>query len=199
MSLFDSKAKDWDKNVVLQELAQAVGAIITKTLPQHTALSGLEIGSGTGLLGITLANKFAKLSFVDSSAQMLVFLRDKICRNNLAEKTTILHLDIEREELPETYDCIFSQMMLHHVQDIDALFTKLKKHLAPNGFLFFADMQTEDGSFHPDSRVPHNGFDPGVLSEKLKIHGFTVTIHENIFTIEKSGKPFPIFLVAAQL
>lgn len=197
MSHFDNKAKDWDKNVVLHKLAQTVAAIMVKTLPKNKALSGLELGSGTGTLGLELADKFSKITFADASAQMLVFLRDKVCRNNIADKTNILQLDIEREVLPETYDCIFSQMMLHHIQDIDALFTKLSAQLNPHGQLFFADAHSEDGSFHGEVQVPHNGFDTNILKEKLQHVGFTVTIHENIFTIEKNGKQFPIFLIAA--
>lgn len=198
MSSFDNKAKDWDKNIVLQELAKTVAQIISKTLPTNKPLSGLELGSGTGTLGLELAGNFAKLCFADASAQMLVFLSDKICRNKLADKTNILQLNIEREELPETYDCIFSQMMLHHIQDIDKLFTKLYTQLNPGGQLFFADAHSEDGSFHGEVQVPHNGFDTKVLQEKLQHLGFAVTIHENIFTIEKNGKQFPIFLISAQ-
>ena len=198
MTNFDSRAQGWDKNVVLHELAETVGAIIRKTIPQEVTLTGLEIGSGTGLLGLTIAKLFQKITFVDASAEMLVFLRDKICRAKINDKTTILKIDLDHEKLPGTYDCIFSQMMLHHVHNTEKLFAALKDNLNPNGYLFFADLYIEDGSFHGETIVPHNGFDPATIKKILTRLGFSVTIHENIFTIEKESGIFPIFLIAAQ-
>jgi hypothetical protein len=51
-------------------------------------------------------------------------------------------------------------MTLHHVPNVVAILADLGKMLAKGGWLAIADLQLEDGSFHADLKVPHNGFNP---------------------------------------
>ena len=40
--------------------------------------------------------------------------------------------------------------MLHHVPDVEGLFASVLGHLEQGGYLAFADLAAEDGSFHDD-------------------------------------------------
>jgi predicted TPR repeat methyltransferase len=198
---FDQKAGDWDKRVMLQELSGVVAAKISKVLPEQAG-SGLELGCGTGLLGLKLVDKFSKLTFVDSSAKMLEMLGQKINEKGLLGKTEILQLDIDEAELPQKYDCIFSQLAFHHLHNIEEKIKMFAGKLKPGGFLFIADLVEEDGSFHGETVVPHHGFSGSSLAELLEQNGLSASVLENIFTIEKPVqevlKKFPIFVVAGQ-
>jgi len=81
-------------------------------------------------------------------------------------------------------------MVFHHFSDLDGIIQKLVNHLNPGGYLFIADLMTEDGSFHKDAVVPHHGFDPAILANKLSIHGLKSDYQENIFEVK--GVPIAI-------
>ena len=46
------------------------------------------------------------------------------------------------------FDLIFTQMVLHHVSDIETIINRLSQLLNPGGYLAVADLYEEDGSFY---------------------------------------------------
>lgn len=90
-------------------------------------------------------------------------------------------------------------MVLHHVNDIEAIFNKFYSLLNPAGYIAIADLYTEDGSFHgPDVEV-HRGFDPDKLAEILKLTGFKNTEYKTCFEIKREpDEKFPVFLLVAK-
>jgi SAM-dependent methyltransferase len=90
-------------------------------------------------------------------------------------------------------------MAMHHVPDTAALIQSFADHLIPGGRLALADLDTEDGSFHPDEAagVFHNGFDRGELQTMLEKRGFSDIHFFTAHTIMKEGKAYPVFLVTA--
>jgi len=48
------------------------------------------------------------------------------------------------------FDLAVSQLMLHHVPDVEGLFASVLGHLEQGGYPAFADLAAEDGCFHDD-------------------------------------------------
>ena len=90
-------------------------------------------------------------------------------------------------------------MAMHHVEDLEALFRSFHAHLRPGGFIAIADLEAEDGSFHSHGNegVHHLGFERESLRTLIKGAGFVSVRFHHACTVEKEGKEYPIFLVAA--
>jgi tRNA (cmo5U34)-methyltransferase len=200
---FDLVARDWDKNQMHLQRTEAIANELFKIIPAENNLKALEFGAGTGLLSFALLNYFSEIILMDSSLEMINTAKQKIA------KTKIDHLhpvffDLEKNEYTEkTFDYIFSQMALHHVDDIEKIFIKFFKLLNPDGQLAIADLYKEDGTFHEDNFTGHNGFDPDNLVKLLEKTGYYEISYKQCFIIRKldinwAEKKFPIFLLTAK-
>jgi ubiquinone/menaquinone biosynthesis C-methylase UbiE len=196
---FDEKAKDWDKDPLKVERAKAFAGEILKFIDTSRALTALEYGSGTGLVSFQLRDKFTAITLADTSRGMMEVLEDKIKRENLNNFKPFLIVDSgDLLRLPVT-DIVFTLLTLHHVMNLDEVFSIFNRIIRKGGYLFIGDLVTEDGSFH--YRDPefdgHRGFDTAGLREKLASEGFDF-ISDNIFyTIEREHegkkKKYPLF------
>jgi 2-polyprenyl-3-methyl-5-hydroxy-6-metoxy-1,4-benzoquinol methylase len=92
-----------------------------------------------------------------------------------------------------------SAMALHHVNDTAKLIQTFSKHLKHGAMIALADLDKEDGSFHPSDvqGVFHSGFDRGQLKLLLEMHGFKNVTFITAHTVIKENKTYPIFLVTA--
>ena len=112
--------------------------------------------------------------------------------------------DFEKGERVEgTYDLIVSSMTVHHVQDTASLFLQWHGLLRLEGRVCFADLDTEDGSFHEDNTgVFHLGLDRAHLKKLLQDAGFRDARDTTAATMTKDiagkgKKEFPVFLIVA--
>jgi tRNA (cmo5U34)-methyltransferase len=201
---FDTKADGWDKNRMHLERTLAVAGLLRKRIKAKPGLIGLEFGAGTGLLSFQLKDHFSEIVLLDNSRVMLNKAEEKISPEDQKKFRTIF-LDLENEEFPdEKFDVIYSQMVLHHVKDIDRIFGKFKDLLHPGGILAIADLYPEDGSFHEGNPDVHFGFEPKDLANRLAKLGFHETVAEQCFVILKESGPgntreYPVFLLTASL
>ena len=78
----------------------------------------------------------------------------------LQDNVTIVCQDITNRPLDVKVDLVMSAMAMHHVEDTAQLVESFKEHLNPGGMLALADLDAEDGSFHPPDveGVFHHGF-----------------------------------------
>jgi 2-polyprenyl-3-methyl-5-hydroxy-6-metoxy-1,4-benzoquinol methylase len=113
-------------------------------------------------------------------------------------------VDFEKgDRIAEKFNLILCSMVLHHVPDTLALFRIWQEMLLPGGWLCFADLDTEDGSFHGDNTgVFHFGFDRADLQKKLHSAGFHEIRDVTATNVprEVTGKgicEFPVFLMVA--
>jgi putative AdoMet-dependent methyltransferase len=92
-------------------------------------------------------------------------------------------------------------MARHHVQDTAALFACFSRLLLPGGQIARADLDREDGSFHPPEAegVYHTGFERAALRERLVKSGFVEIQCETAHTVHKAEKSYPVFLLTAVL
>ena len=128
-------------------------------LPLKNEMKALEYGAGTGILSFLLHEKLGSVTMMDSSAEMVKVMGEKVLQRNTANLFPIC-FNLENGQSDQKHDLIFNQMVLHHIASIQSLFERFYNMLLPGGFLAIADLFTEDGSFHGEGFDGHKGFDP---------------------------------------
>ncbi|MCX6985696.1 MAG: methyltransferase domain-containing protein [Lentisphaerae bacterium] len=201
MSDFDSRARDWDKEMRHVERSLAISVELLKTVPLNKNMKALEFGAGTGLLSFILKDRFAEITMMDNSMEMVKVAQEKITAAK-AHNMNAICIDLEKENHSGEFDIVYTQMVMHHVLNIDVILGKFYSLLKKDGYLAIADLYSEDGSFHGADFKGHNGFDMENLSSVLKDKGFVNIKHKHCYNLKKnisSGelKEFPIFLLVA--
>jgi 2-polyprenyl-3-methyl-5-hydroxy-6-metoxy-1,4-benzoquinol methylase len=200
---FEAGAARWDSNPGRVMIATEVAAAIKREVALSPQMDVLDYGCGTGLLALQLLPHVHSITGADSSPAMLEVLANKIAKQGL-QNAHYQQVDFERgAHATGEYDLIVSSMVTHHVPDTAALFKEWMRLLKPQGRIAFADLDTEDGSFHGDNTgVFHLGFDRDALRDLLLAAGFkqvqatTATLVRK--EIEGQGaREFPIFLITA--
>ncbi|MFO1394503.1 MAG: class I SAM-dependent methyltransferase [Steroidobacteraceae bacterium] len=195
---FAEKSKDWDTRPVPLQISASVGPLLRECLEWNDAMRIMDFGAGTGLLASHIAPLVAKVVAVDISPSMLEALAQKPELRDAVEPRC---QDILVKPLGERFDAVVSAMALHHVQDTDRLLGSFREHLKPDGQLALADLDSEDGTFHPPDTegVFHNGFDRQDLRRKLEAAGFeAVHFRTAVEVAREDGRTYPVFLVTAR-
>ena len=164
----EGKAYDNPDNVKrAQQFAEDVKSWVNLT--KETVL--LDFGSGTGHVGITLANDVKNIIFEDVSEEMLKQVNANCAEKNITNYTTFL--GTMEEYKGEKVDLITAGMVLHHVDDLNSLFKSFLNNMKPHAHLCIVDFCTDAAFF---SRLPvplpHLGFVPEELGNQLISLGF---------------------------
>lgn len=202
MSEFDSRAGSWDDNPVHWKRSEAIAKSILKIVPVDSESKALEYGAGTGILSFLLANDFSEITMMDNSAEMVRMMNEKLVKSKISNLQPLL-FDLEHSDYAAgKFDCIFTQMVLHHVLDVPRLLNKFTQLLNPGGYLAIADLYAEDGSFHGAGFEGHNGFDVVELQKEVEKTGLKHITTDHCFTVKKyidgEIREFPVFLMVAQ-
>ena len=179
---FASRAAEWDS-------AEKIGMtdIFVSEMLRNVMLDkkwkALEIGAGTGLVGLRILQGVDSVVFEDTSESMLNVLKRKVSENDSVE---IIHgevFDYKKQDI----NLIFSCMAFHHLPDIDKALKHLWQITVPNAVIVIGDIRSEDGSFHRFEPIPHRGFDTHQLAEQFKKAGFEVESHHtyNVLSRER--------------
>jgi len=194
--LFEEKAKDWDANDMIKALSSAIGASMLENVTFQPTMEVLDFGAGTGLITSQVAARVNKVTAVDVSQAML----DKLtAKQDLNGKVETLCQNIVEQPIGKTFDVIVSAMAMHHVEDTDAMVKSFAEHLKPGAQVALADLDAEDGTFHPEGTegVFHDGFAREALQAVLEKNGFSSVKFVTAHTIQKEEKTYPVFLTVA--
>jgi ubiquinone/menaquinone biosynthesis C-methylase UbiE len=204
MNEFDIKAAGWDQNKMHWDRSEAIAMEIKKMIPLNTDMKVLEFGAGTGITSFLLKDLVKEITLMDNSSEMVRVMTEKI-KASKVKNLKVLNFNLEHSDYKnDRFDLIFTQMVLHHVTDIDLIISRFKKLLNPGGYLAIADLYPEDGSFHGDDFTGHRGFDVEILSNQIRTQGFTNISHRKCFVINKKisdseTKQFDVFLLGGRL
>lgn len=202
MNEFDLKASGWDENPIHHARSEAIAKEMLRLLPITKEMCAMEFGAGTGILSFMLKDFLNDITLMDSSTEMVSVANKKINASGSKNMKTVV-FDLEHETYSgKTFDLIFTQMVLHHVNDIEKLFGNFYKILNPNGFIAIADLYTEDGSFHDEGFSGHKGFNIEDLTLTLNKFNFQVSSGEQCFVIDRKiseevTNQYPVFLLIA--
>ena len=194
--LFTEKAKEWDKNEMVLQLSKETSSAILENIKFNDQMQVMDFGAGTGLITSQIASHVDLVTAVDISQSMLDKLIEK---TDLTDKVNIVCQDILERPLNKKFDLIMSAMALHHVKDTDLLLLRFAEHLKTGAKIALADLDAEDGSFHPEDieGVYHDGFEREDLKTILEKNGFNDIRFVTAHTVNKDSKNYPIFLVTA--
>ena len=199
MSTFDERARDWD-TPERQARAEVVAAAISDAVPLAPDTRAIDIGSGTGLLGIALAPHVGEVVLADPSAGMLEVANEKLAAGGPANVSAV-RFDLVADPPPgDPFDLVVSMLVLHHLEDTAAALAAIAGLLKPGGHLALADLDTEDGTFHSADAegIHHLGFDRVRLGGLARTAGFSDVEFRTATTIEDEGRRYPLFLLIAR-
>ena len=201
MSVFDEKAAEWD-TPERRERAHELADIIREHVSLMPDMRVLDIGAGTGLLGLDLLADVGSVALADPSEGMIEVARTKIEAEGIVDASATV-FDFPANEPPEgaPFDLAVSLLVLHHVADTEATLRSIRAALVPGGQIALMDLDKEDGSFHdPDQPgIHHRGFEADTLVALTTAAGFEDVSIRNVHELDRDGRSYPLFLLTARV
>ncbi len=196
---FDAKAATWDEEPRRRAMAMDVVAAITQQIPLAPGHRLMDVGCGTGLVGLPLASITGSVLGVDLSVEMVARFKAKAAAAKLTGVAAEVRNLVEDPLPGSSVDVVVSAMAFHHIDQIDPMLHAIAGSLVPGGWLAIADLETEDGSFHAEA-VPHNGFDPVAFLDRMRCAGLVPASQQRVHVMRKppSNREYPIFLAIAR-
>jgi ubiquinone/menaquinone biosynthesis C-methylase UbiE len=198
MATFDERAREWDTPERIDR-AGRVAAAIREAVPLRKTDRLIDVGAGTGLLGLALLDDVGEIVLSDPSAGMIEVAAEKLAAGNLRNVSAIRHDVLVDPPPADRFDIAVSLLVLHHLEDTSTALAAIHDLLVPGGRLALADLDTEDGSFHAADAegIHHRGFDRAALAELATSAGFVDVATRTAMVIDEHAKGggFPLFLL----
>jgi len=196
---FKAKAAQWDSPDKIAMTKKFLSEMLFNINP-ISSWKALELGAGTGLVGLNVEPLVAKVVMVDTSESMLEVLKQKVYNHS---KVEVLHgevFDYKQQDI----DFVFSAMAFHHLNDMEKTLQHIATITKPGAWVVVGDLVTEDGSFHNFEPIPYCGFKTSVLSKQFVKAGFDVKLAKiyNVITRitdEKTTNYEQFMLIAKRL
>ncbi|MCA1795963.1 MAG: class I SAM-dependent methyltransferase [Desulfuromonadaceae bacterium] len=197
---FNTVAASWDEKPQRVKLAAGVANAIREHVEIPAQCRAMEFGCGTGMVTFNLIDLLDEVVAVDRAQEMLDVVEKKAADLGVNE-VSIKLVDDDLEQLGSTeYDFIYSNMVLHHLPEIEPVLEHLVGALKPGGMLALSDLENDDGSFHDQPEgIIQSGIQSVHLQEILAHLGLTNLGSTQAHVILKQrpdgDREYPVFLV----
>lgn len=196
---FDDYAERFDMHLVgglKYRVPERVAQILLGLHPDRR-FNLLDLGCGTGLVGLYLGRIDGHIVGADLSAKMI----EQAARHEIYSRFYQVNvLDALRETPADYYEAITCADVLVYVGDLGPVIPNAARILKPGGhFIFSCESASEEEAdlvLRPSQRFAHKASSVKRLCHEA---GFTEVLIEDLPTLRmESGQPLPGFLVTAQ-
>jgi cyclopropane-fatty-acyl-phospholipid synthase len=113
----------------------------------------LELGCGWGSLSLWLAEHYpaARITGVSNSATQRQYIEGECARRGL-KNLRILTCDMNRFDIPESFDRVVSVEMFEHMKNYERLMANISRWLKPGGLLFVHIFTHREYAYHFEAR-----------------------------------------------
>jgi len=161
--------KDWDRHVShAEEVARGHGFRALRDTLVAEAEAGpeehvLDVGAGTGLLTLPLAEHAKRVWALDISPAMCDYLRTKVASADLDNVYVVVGSAVSLPLVDESIDVVVSNYCFHHLRDADKerALAEVRRVLRPGGRLVFGDMMFSASMGDPRNRR--------VIGDKIRV------------------------------
>lgn len=202
MTLFDQHA-DVFEDVLVDELQYCVPLLMRgrlDALQLGTFDNVLDLGCGTGLVGVALADKAKEITGLDLSENMVELAYDKEVYDSLYVAEISDYLS-QNDEGP--FDLVVAADVLPYLGALDAFFSSVATNMKPGGYFTFSSETASEDEMEGDAYKvsPHHRFlhSEAYVRGALEKEGFEVVEMPVINVRFQEGKPSPGHLVMARL
>ncbi len=205
-TLFDQHADDFDE-ILVDQLGYCVPLLLREALKVHAPgpyASGLDLGCGTGLSGMALADMVGTMTGVDLSERMVEIAFDRGVYGDLYTGEAVEFLqDFEEEDgTRPSWDLIVATDVFPYLGAVDTIIAGAADRLNAKGVFAFSTetLGTKDFAGRPyvlgaSRRYAQAG---SYICEMLAESGFTVLAIDDITVRAEKGTPVPGHLVIAR-
>jgi predicted TPR repeat methyltransferase len=192
--LFDQYADRFEEHL-LSKLDYAVPDHLDRLLERHSTgvERAIDLGCGTGLMGLRLRSRARWLAGVDLSPAMLEKARQKGCYDELAEMDITQFLaDCPMAGLITAAD------VLGYIGDLLPVFVGVARSLTAGG-LFAATVERHDGEVYaltPARRYAHSA---RYVEDLADLSGMVIVVCENVILRTDNSLPVPGYAFLARL
>ena len=171
--LFDMYADTFDQHLVDKlkyRTPELVSDLIRKNIKTPNKLNILDLGCGTGLVGMYLNDIAATMTGVDLSPKMIEKAKEK----DIYTRLIVAGIKEYLESISDQPDVVISSDVFVYFGDLQEIFSLVAKNIQPEGLFAFStegDNTTETYSLKETGRFTHN---PNYIKELAKSNGFTV-------------------------
>ena len=197
MTLFDQQAEAFD-HILVDQLGYHIPEKMAAMLDRHAPAPhgrALDLGCGTGLIGVHLEGRAEHLTGIDLSGNMVELAAARGMYDDLYVGDAVGFLE-EIDEPP--WDLILAADVLPYLGDVGALLRGAARCLAPAGLLIVSTERLDgEGTYRVGAshRFQHG---PAYLERALHEAGFKAMRTEPATIRHEMGVPVPGQIVLAQ-
>jgi len=113
-----------------------INPLMSSFLPQEKDLTVLDLGCGNGYWTKLLAKKYKKVVGIDNSQNLIKIAKSKRQLSNIEYKLVEIEADFPFTN--DSFDLIFSNMVIHYIKNINKLAQELYRIIKPNGLIILS-------------------------------------------------------------
>lgn len=192
LDLFDSYADQFDRHLTEglgYRIPQEIAAMVAAHVPSGALAPAVDLGCGTGLVGVALAGQVAEIDGMDLSPKMLAKAAARGLYRRLREGdvTALLTGD---PDFAGPYALATAADVFIYIGRLEGVFAAVRARLAPGG-LFVFSVESSDAAeveIRSSGRFAHSAAYVAGLADS---HGFSVVDSKALIVRKENETPIP--------